>query len=119
MRVLILEDSQERIDQFQKNLEGHEVIITDKPKYAIKLLETENKFDILCLDHDMGMVFEQPGEGTGYELAEWVSRHPEVKPKKILIHSMNNIGAAAMMHVLGDAGMKATYIPLLWTKIRG
>lgn len=116
MKVLIVEDNEHRIKEFKKRLEGHSVIITDKPKVAIEHLKNE-EFDFIFLDHDMGSVFEQPGEGTGYEVAEWISNHPERKPNKIFIHSMNNVGASAMMLKLGDAGIRATYIPFLWTKI--
>lgn len=118
MRIFILEDNKERIEQFMQNLEGHDVTISKDPKEAIDIIKNQEPFDYICLDHDMGNVFEQPGEGTGYELAAWLAKHPEKKPRKLLIHSMNNVGAAAMMRVLGDAGIRATYIPFLWDKIR-
>jgi CheY-like chemotaxis protein len=118
MRVFILEDTEERIKKFKQNLIGHEIIVTKDTKEAITILDANEPFDYICLDHDMGVTFEQPGEGTGFEVAEWIAKHPEKKPRKLLIHSMNNVGAAAMMRVLGDVGMRATYIPFLWDKIR-
>jgi CheY-like chemotaxis protein len=117
MKILILEDSSERIFQFKKKLLDHDVIFTDKPKEAIELLKI-NDYDYLMLDHDMGDKFEKPGEGTGYEVAKWIAGHPDRTPRHILIHTMNNIGAASMMRVLGDVNIRASYIPLLWEKLQ-
>lgn len=117
MKILILEDNADRIFQFKKKLVDHEVTITDKPKECIKHLKL-NKWDFIFLDHDMGNIFEKPGEGTGYEVAKWISDNPDKAPDKIFIHTMNNIGAASMMQILGDVGIRATYIPLLWEKIK-
>ena len=116
MKFLILEDCGERIFNFKKRLGAHDLTFTDKPKEAIQLLQ-DSDWDYILLDHDMTPVFEQPGEGTGYEVAAWISMHPERAPRHILIHTMNNIGAAAMMLVLGIAGLRASYKPLLWERI--
>ena len=116
MKILILEDSDERIFRFKQKLVGHDVTFTDKPKEAIQLLQ-ENEYSYIMLDHDMGTTFEKPGEGTGYEVAHWISEHPERAPRHILIHTMNNVGASAMMLVLGRVGIRASYIPQLWEKI--
>ena len=117
MKILILEDSGERIFEFKKRLMSHDVTYTEDTKECIRLLK-EQDWDYICLDHDMGKVFEKPGEGTGYEVAEWIARHPDRKPRRILLHTMNNVGAAAMMMVLGRAEIRATYIPCLWLKIQ-
>jgi len=116
MNFLILEDCGDRIFSFKQRLIGHDYEFTKDPKYCIELLKTKN-WDYLFLDHDMTYNFEQPGEGTGYEVAEWISNNPERKPRRILLHTMNNIGAAAMMLVLGKAKIRASYVPLLWEKL--
>jgi CheY-like chemotaxis protein len=117
MKILILEDNAERIFQFKKRLISIDVTFTDKPKEAIDLLKN-NKYEYLMLDHDMGNIFESPGEGTGYEVAMWIANNPEHAPDKIFLHTSNNIGAAAMLNVLGNVGIRATYIPFLWEKIK-
>lgn len=117
MKILILEDSPERIFEFKKRLIGHDVIFTKDTKECIKLLKTQ-KWDLICLDHDLGDVFEQPGEGNGYEVAKWIADHKSYAPRKILIHTMNNVGASAMMLTLGRVEIRATYIPCLWLKIQ-
>jgi len=45
MRVLILEDSKERIVQFKKALIGHTIDITEYSKEAVELLSKDN-YDI-------------------------------------------------------------------------
>jgi DNA-binding NarL/FixJ family response regulator len=116
LKILILEDRGERIFQFKKRLLSHDLTFTDKPKEAIQLLQ-DSDWDYIFLDHDMKNVFEQPGEGTGYEVAQWISEHPDRAPRHILIHTMNNVGAAAMMLVLGGARIRASYIPILWERV--
>lgn len=117
MKILILEDSGERIFKFKEKLIRQEVTITDKPKECIEYLKSSD-WDYICLDHDLSNVFEKPGEGTGYEVARWIAENPERAPRHILLHTMNNVGASAMMLVLGRAGIRASYIPLLWEKIK-
>jgi CheY-like chemotaxis protein len=117
MKILILEDSAERIFEFKKRLGSHDVIYTMDTKECIRLLATQ-EWDYICLDHDMGTAFEKPGEGTGYEVARWIAENPDRKPRHILLHTMNNVGASSMMLVLGRVGIRATYIPCLWLKIQ-
>ena len=117
MRILILEDTGERIFKFRKNLQGAILDITKDTKECINFLKN-NKYDYLFLDHDLGNIFMKPGEGTGYEVAKFISENPELAPPRIIIHSMNNVGAAAMMQVLGDAGIRAKYVPCTWDLVK-
>lgn len=117
MNILILEDNTERIFQFKKKLIGHDVTFTKDTKECIELLKN-NLYNYIMLDHDLGDVFEQPGEENGYEVAKWIADNPTKAPIHILIHTANNIGASAMMKVLGDVGIRATYIPFLWEKLK-
>jgi len=117
MRILILEDSEDRIYAFKKKLAGHYVEYYNNVKECIQSLKGNGPWDYLLLDHDLDNKFNPPSDGTGYEVAKYVANHPDICPRRILIHSANNVGAAAMMRVLGDVGIRATYIPFLWTKI--
>lgn len=117
LKILILEDSSERIFEFKKRLIGHDVVFTKDTKECIQYLK-ESRWDLICLDHDLSNVFEAPGEGTGYEVAKWIADHKRKAPKQILIHTMNNVGASAMMLTLGRVGIRASYIPCLWLKIQ-
>jgi len=117
MRILILEDTEERIYKFKQKLSRCSVKITKDTKECIELLKSDGPWDYIFLDHDLSNIYEKPGDGTGYEVAKFIADHPEVCPRRILIHTMNNIGAAAMLNVLGDVNIKATYI--LWEKLIG
>lgn len=102
-RILIVEDSSERIKQFQRKLLNHVVVFTDDTKKAISLLATE-KWDFLFLDHDLGGAeMVDSGPGTGYEVARYLFLNPDRKPPNIILHSLNPIGRANMLAVLPEA----------------
>lgn len=111
MRILILEDSFIRIEKFMEKLQRHVLKITDKPKELIDWLKNDGPWDYIFLDYDLGT------EETGYEIAKYISRCPEVCPKKVLIHSTNPVGTARMIDTLKNVGIKAAHIPMLWEKI--
>jgi CheY-like chemotaxis protein len=114
MNILIVEDTDARINVFKKKLIGHFLYIAKNAKDAYALLEKEEKFDYAFLDHDLQSVYEEPSDVTGYGVAKWISEHPEKAPRHICIHSLNNIGAARMLAVLGDVGIRARYVPFAW-----
>jgi len=105
MRILILEDNAERNKVFLRKLVGNEsVVITENTKEAIKYL-SEDDWDYLFLDHDLaGEEKVSSGEGTGYEVAEWLSNNPDRMPKVgVILHSMNIVGRRNMKRVLPNA----------------
>ncbi len=105
MRILILEDDPIRHKAFKRKLIGHHVVITDDSKECIRLL-AEEIWDELYLDHDLGgQVYVDSGEGTGYEVAEWLSEHEDRLPPHIVIHSYNPTGAKNMKNKIPDAIM--------------
>jgi len=117
-RILILEDTEERILKFKHKLIGREVTVCKTADECIKVLTSEPPFDYIMLDHDLSIEFSKPGKGTGYEVAAWIADNPHKSAtQRIFIHSLNNVGAAAMMRKLGDANIRATYVPWLWEKL--
>jgi CheY-like chemotaxis protein len=113
MKILVLDDSKERLEIFKKKLSQHSLDCCETSKEAIKLLEA-NHYDSCCLDHDLGGTQNQTsGENTGYEVAEWLSNNPEKQPAQIIIHSYNPAGAQNMKKLLP----KAEVIPGVWHKI--
>lgn len=113
-RVLILEDSQERIDIFNKNLVGNEFVIVSNASECIHKLVKE-KWDVLFLDHDLdGRSFvDSLEDNTGYQVAKFLNQNKEYKPKVIVIHSLNPAGAKNMQMELPEAYR----IPFAWSKI--
>lgn len=113
MKILILEDSDERIQQFKKNFMGAKLIFTQTPKEAIEQLK-KHKIDILFLDHDLGgTTYADSDENSGYAVAKWLEENPEFKPKEIILHSLNPDGVAKMNAALPEA-RKA---PFIWTRV--
>lgn len=113
-KILILDDDQNRLNIFKRNLIGHILTTTSTAQAAIDQLNINNPFDYVFLDHDLGGEgFVQSGPGTGYEVALWLSNHPEKKPEHIIIHSFNPIGSQKMSSVLPTA----VVCPGVWNKI--
>lgn len=115
MRILVLDDSSERLKIFRQNFTGHIVDCVKTAREAIQKLSTE-EWDGIFLDHDLGdKVMVASGPGTGYEVAEWLSANPDKQPKMIFIHSFNTVGAKRMKSVLANA----VVAPGIWTKLGG
>lgn len=113
MRVLILEDDVDRMKYFRRKFIGHEVTICDDTKELIKEL-IENKWDLLYLDHDLdGKVYVPSGEGTGYEVAEWLSNNLDKCPPEVYVHTLNGGGRKKMLDVLPQAHS----YPFAWANI--
>ena len=100
MRILILEDSEERIKQMNRVLVGHEVVVMTTARDCIVALSNET-FDVLSLDHDLGgQEMVESGPGTGYEVAYWLGQHPDRCPPRVVLHTFNPVGRMNMAAVL-------------------
>lgn len=113
--VLVLEDNEERIKHFKKNLVGNNFKIVSVSDACIELL-VKDKWDVLFLDHDLGGRSYVPSSesNTGYQVAKFLHDNPKYKPSEvIIIHSLNPIGAENMQNALPEAYR----IPFAWTKI--
>ncbi len=78
MKILILDDDQNRLNLFKQKLIGHDVICVETAKDAIIELK-KNKFNIISLDHDLGgKVMVESGEGTGWEVAKFLHDYPQI-----------------------------------------
>ena len=101
MKIFILEDDPNRVDQFFKKLSfGHNLTVVDNVREA-KAILSKTPFDIFLLDHDLGgrVYVDSKEENTGYQLARWIVEQ-NISPKQIYIHSMNPTGAQNMLHEL-------------------
>jgi len=95
MKILIVEDTLERIKIFKEILNG-ELVFTDSASAAIELLSSVS-FDAVFLDYDLG-----EGRDSGYSVATWIEAHPQ-KDLRIIIHSMNPVGAKKISDALPAA----------------
>ena len=100
-KILVLEDSPERIEWFQKNFNKVDFYFCKNVNAAWGLLHIQ-KFDIIYLDHDLGEDAQ-----TGYDFAKILAE--EIREKRITnnptiyIHTSNPGGAENMKSVLKDA----------------
>jgi len=104
MKILILEDSNVRIQIFKKQLgKKHELFIFDQVEEAKNAIDHFGPFKRIYLDHDLDQrVFVHSDEdNTGYQLAKYISS--KKIDAEIFIHTMNPFGAARMKAVLPDA----------------
>jgi len=103
-RILILEDNQERVKQFNRNLMPNMIFVTDRAAEAISKLETQS-WDVLFLDHDLGndIYVSTKEANTGSAVAQWLHDNPDRKPETIIIHSYNTIGQQNMKRLVPES----------------
>jgi len=115
MKILVLEDDIERIEEFRKrfqNVKGIEnVDFCYSAKVCIELLKKE-KYSLIFLDHDLGdKVFVNSNEqNTGAEVARWIEQNPLESGQSVIIHSVNPSGAKYMMSAIKGA----IHVPFVW-----
>lgn len=99
-KILILEDSQERIKQFQKKLSKDDVYFFDSVFEAKEAYNFLGPFDVIFLDHDLdGAIFvDSNDENTGYQFAKFLAE--KETEAQIIVHSMNSVGAQNIKRVL-------------------
>lgn len=109
MKILFLDDDDDRHKEFLKHLGAAPVVV--KPvktvAEAVAALDRET-FELIFLDHDLdGKVMVESGPGTGLEVARHLMSTPN-KSAQVVVHSLNDKGARAMLDVLGP---KAVWVP--------
>jgi len=99
MKILLIEDSQERINQFKEWFPCN-IDIAEDAKTAIELLKI-NTYNLFFFDHDLGgLVFvDSKEENTGYTVAKYIAEN-KIKGNAI-IHSWNPEGAKNIQNILG------------------
>lgn len=112
MKILILEDNQERIEKFKILFKNQQVEHFDNILDAHHACLCKN-YDILWLDHDLnGKIWEDSfQEETGYRFVKLIVDKGLQKNALIYIHSMNPIGANLMLNYLKDNGYDGIWIP--------
>lgn len=112
MKILFLDDQQQRHNYFLKRFKGNEIYQAFTSLQAIEALKTESPFDRAHLDHDLGGFYLPSDESSGYEVAKFISiMEPNLRPEFVIVHSHNPDGAFKMLKVLRDAGVETEYIP--------
>jgi len=112
MKIFILDDMQERHDAYKRKFPDAEIISTYDAKEAIVLLSNDLNYDLICLDHDLGLrIFvDTEDENTGSVVAKFLSDKDIKCP--IIIHSLNCWGAKNMMNYLSQAEYRPFFFNL-------
>ena len=109
MRILVLDDMEVRHDGFKCRYAGHDISHAYDVESAIFCLKYKDKYELVCLDHDLSFQHYEGsvhGEGTGFEVAKFISEMPkEDLPTQVIIHSWNPVGAERMYKQLQGLGM--------------
>lgn len=112
MRVLFLDDDEERIEQFQDRvLRDWQVDVARTAQQTIHLLST-NTYDWVFLDHDLGGTAwnDTRDPNSGSEVVRWmVKNKPSIKV--VVIHSWNTPAATRMQTLLRQAGYDVLRMP--------
>lgn len=119
LRIFILEDSEERIKIFKRNLIGHEVTIATSFDEAIE--KWTGKYDVTFLDADLG---GNQGMDSGVDgCAEYNSGHhfavvkqEELKKTNVFVHSLNPSEAEKI--AARTKGLKVPFITINWDSLR-
>lgn len=113
MKILVLDDDDDRHRAFSRKLVKFEVIQARTYQQAIEALK-ETVFDAAFLDHDLNMYgYESTAkkkgktvELTGGDVVDYIVKmHPSKRPAAIIVHSWNPAGALYMVETLKDAGV--------------
>lgn len=121
MRVLILDDNEDRHKGFAKALVGCERVHVNNYYEVVSVLAGP-RFDVAYLDHDLsdrqavGQFLGSPelfaGEKTGTDVAEYIAEMPaDRRPDRVVIHSWNPSGAQRMADILREVGVSCTLAP--------
>jgi len=106
MRILILDDDIQRHKAIDEAI-GTGAFHAYSAERAIEVLDTEPRFDLVMLDHDLGSL-----TSNGQTVTAHIEAMPEEKrPARALIHSWNSHGAHAMSDYLCRAEVWHRYKP--------
>lgn len=121
MRIMFLDDNPNRRAAFRAKAIGCVVDFACDADEAIVLLDSDQKYDLIMLDHDLG---GPEAEGRlldngkdGRTVAGFIAQnHPKHVDTTIVVHSLNPAGATIMVAVLRKAGYEAHQLPFGWRR---
>ena len=128
MKILLLEDDYKRVEHFRQrvdelNAENDvkvELVHVETAENCINELEkvkdnTDEKFHIILLDHDLGgqVYVSVSHTNTGSEVARWINKNPDkINGAFVITHTFNPAGAKNIVDLLPEC----LYVPAIWTK---
>lgn len=106
MRILFLDDDPNRHEKFQLGTIGVTKVMVTTPEETIDYLMGDDRFDIVCLDHDLeGKIYCPSDERSGFAVCQFLNTMPVEKlPGKVILHSYNEEGVENMHRELYGLG---------------
>ncbi len=118
MKVLFLDDDKNRHAVFRSNAIGCSVDKAFTAQEAINLLDDNDDYDVIFLDHDLNWETNNQlndDEEDGRTVARHLSLIKNYSETTVVIHSLNNSGGLIMKGILEDADFSDVhYIPFAW-----
>jgi len=74
-------------------------VVVRSVKDFIKVIEERGMPDVISFDHDLGTESYEVLASTGMDAAKWLVEK-ELIPKKVMVHSANNVGAENIRRLL-------------------
>jgi CheY-like chemotaxis protein len=123
--VFLLDDDERRHRWFERRFAGDDLTIAETVEEAKQSLE-EQTFDAIFLDHDLLPHHYESNDHddfarTGYAIAEWLNKRPDLqKAATIIVHTRNADAAIPMVQKLRESGRNVEYcaFPMLDLKIK-
>ena len=122
MKILVLDDSKERMKIFKNNLEtklnNYDNFYAEDASDAIFMLDLHNDFDYIFLDHDLGgeqMSWQE--ENCGMTVVDHIIRTNYRKSPSIVVHSWNIPRGQEMVKRLKESGYSVIHQPGVWNFI--
>lgn len=127
MKILILEDDNDRFKSMKRGLIGHSVTRVVKADDAIKKIDT-GKYDVIMLDHDLadehyeyyvecfGHRERKFKEATGMKVVDWLAEDRVRRHlcRYIIIHSLNAPMSVKMFERLNRMRYNVYHAPACW-----
>ena len=112
MRVLVLEDNEDRVRKFRRELVGNVVDFALDAEAALAFIGA-HAYDLIFLDHDLGgeEMVDSGGANTGYRVASCLARDGKNGAARVVLHSCNPSGAGMMALALPHA-VRAPFVSL-------
>ena len=119
IRVLVLDDEEERHKYFRSILRNEDATFCYNFDEVLRSLTFEERYDIVMLDHDLGTGNSSAAEAvglphcTGYDVAKFIAFDLDKtkRPPRAILHTWNSIGATNMEQVLRQAGIQVQRKP--------
>ena len=120
MRILLLEDDYNRVEQFRKrvdelnerntHLPKTELVHVETAEHCILTLQGTGEFHLILLDHDLGgeVYVDINRPDTGSEVARWLNKNK--KNANVITHTLNKEGSENILSLVPNS----IYVPGLW-----